>query len=192
LIPTRDCFPLPHGARCSPHLGPFHFRGRSSSVPSALMTDDCRKGRLREPLAWLLGCVASCGLVRFLGLGRCGRPPDAHATNQRDATHAQLGFGSGRMRRRVRVLRFCTIAAIWNSAQSASRSASFVARFEESLRRHLAAADIASILVCRGDSAPCRSPSASHEFGEAAHEFCARSGSPIPDKRGRAECGVGR
>jgi hypothetical protein len=30
------------------------------------------------------------GWSGFLGLGQCGRLSDAHATNQRDATHAQL------------------------------------------------------------------------------------------------------
>ena len=39
--PTRDCFPVPHGSRCSPHLGPFHFRGRSSSVPALMTCPPC-------------------------------------------------------------------------------------------------------------------------------------------------------
>ena len=65
--------------------------------------------------------------------------------------------------------------------QSASRPASSIARIEEGLRRHLAAGDIASILVhVARASAPCRSPSASHGFWRgrrtnsaraAAHQF---------------------
>ena len=45
---------------------------------------------------------------------------------------------------------------------------------------------VAGILLLAGLPAPLT------DFGEAAHQFCASSGSQIPDKRGRAECSVGR
>ena len=52
--------------------------------------------------------------LRGLGL-------DAHATNRCNATHARVGCGGGRMRRRASVLRFCTIAARWNSSLAPDR-----------------------------------------------------------------------
>jgi len=46
--------------------------------------------------------------------------------------------------------------------------------------------------VCRGGFCSLGHRAPLTDFGEAAHEFCASSGSQIPDRRGRAECSVGR
>ena len=112
--------------------------------------------------------LGSCEADQVFCLGRCGVGLDAHATNRRDATHAQAGCGGGRMRRRASVLRFCTMAARWNSSRAPERPRSrsrsnpmvglqvreahldalaLIARFEERLGLHLAPRHVARIFV---------------------------------------------
>jgi hypothetical protein len=72
-------------------------------------------------LAWHPRLISQGGWQMACGLARAGVGLHACHQKRRDATHAPVGSGGGRMRRTASGSRFCTMAARWNSSRAPER-----------------------------------------------------------------------